>query len=236
MRSRRFVTRLAVTASLLCLTACVPSKNPVSDPTTCTADEDLIGLWVSEERDTQQVLLIGRKYTGDLIGAPKGIMCMGNATFDKNGYLSSTEANKTFFVSPIGTEKFMNEFKLSEASKPYTAADKKVVNLWSPEGVKEYTLFKYRVTNDKLVIWSGDPARIALATLIDKGQLAGSVKWDDKKEFPEKVELTASTDSLSKFLRGGGSAQMFPDTVRLPGEKEDSSCKREYRRLKLPAK
>ena len=237
MRSLRVVTRLSGVALLLCVTSCVESRSPLSNPSTCTPDEDIIGLWVSENQDgSRRVVLVGKKNTMDLVGSPNGIMCMGYADFDKNGHLISTEATNTFFVSTIGTEKFMNRFKLGEATKQITTPDKKVVKVWNPEGVKEYTLFKYEATKDKLVIWRGDPNQRALATLIDNGKLLGSVTWDDKKEYPTKLELTDSTEGLTKFLLGGGSAQLFPDKVRLPDTKEEIRCKVEYRRLTLPAK
>jgi hypothetical protein len=158
---------------------------------------------------------------------------MGYADFDKSGRLYIREADTTFFVSTIGTEKFMNQFKISEATKKFTASDKKEVKMWNPEGVKKYTLLKYSVTKDKLVIWEGDPTKKALATLIDNGKLDGSVKWDEKKESAA-AELTASTVSLNKFLRGGGSTQIFPDSIRYNGNLY--SCKKEYSRVNLPTK
>ena len=188
-------------------------------------------MWSSdEESGSRRVVAIGKKNTDAILGSPKGVMCMGYVDFSKDGHLSSTESNYTFFVSKIGSERFMNKFDLKNATETFIKPDK-TIQVWNVKGVKGYELLKYEVTKDKLTIWDGDPREKALAKVIENKKLVGTVKWDDKREDIVSAQLTDSTDNIAAFLKNGGSAQLFPDSVRLPGDLKGTSCKTEYRRL-----
>jgi hypothetical protein len=229
MHPLRRLAVVGLAVSCLCLASCVFSEHPLSDPDTAKADEDLIGLWAKEGDGETDVLAIGRATGVD--GLPKGVMSTADVRIDKDGLLSASEPRPAFFVSVVGKENFMNFFTDTEAIA-VVMKDGTPHRQWNAGGIKGYLLMRYEVAKDTLIMWAGHMEAAGVVGVIEGGKLTGEVKRENGSL--RSAKLTDSTENLVKFLKGGGSKELFPDPDA--GADTPHAHKLVYRRLKAAGK
>jgi hypothetical protein len=75
-----------------------------------------------------------------------------------------------------------------------------------------YYLLKYRLEKDELTIWLFDWK--AAQAAVEKGRLKGKINERGFLKF-QSLEITETKDGLIRFLTGGGSKTLFPDSDKM---------------------
>ena len=207
----RKIPVLTVAVLTLCLAGCVvKSKNPLSDPDQSLPDEKLFGVWVQKKEGDTKIMVIGKTGVSEPKGVPAGIMCGLYSAINKEGVVQ-TPGHPTFFITSIGDDHYINWFEES-------ALDVSKHKTWDKTAIKEYFLMKYRVSGDKLEIWTGEEKGIAKA--VESGKVGGEVKRDrDHPEVVISASLTDTTENLAQYIKNGGGAILFPNESKIVYER-----------------
>jgi hypothetical protein len=199
----RKIHGLTVAVLALCLTSCIESKNPLSDPDRSIPDPQLYGVWIHKKEGVTTTMVIGRANEIERKDVPVGIMRATKSSIDSKGLVSSP-TEWTFFASALDSGGYMNRFDPS-------ALNYFKYNTWDKWVIENYTLVKYRVSGDKLEVWVG--SETALGNAIQRGDLGGEV-IRNKNNAVIRGKLTASTDNLVNYINQGGTNILFPDSTK----------------------
>jgi hypothetical protein len=202
MLANRLVNSLA-RLSLLLLALLLPScsypglKKPLSDLDEAKPDKRLFGVWrpidESKKERHSAICFIGKSGHRDV---PQGIMKCILAGIDSNDDII-IEKPMYFFTTSVGDNSyglFFEESVFDPAKFPR----------WDKRNIKKYTLFKYKVEEDRLNVWLMETDAVEAA--IRKGQVEGTVVETKKHKI---ITLTGG-ENLSKFLADGGDKVFFP--------------------------
>jgi hypothetical protein len=172
------------------------SDQPLSDPAKSAVDEKLFGFWlVKDDGRGRDVWVFGR---APAVGKndPPGLMRMASVRISPKDEVDEP-GSMLIFPSQIGGNSYFNVID----EKMFNASTKN----WHTAKLA-YLLAKYRVTGDRLEIWSGNYSRVGAA--IDKGLVKGEVTRE-KDGKVKTAKLTDTTENLAKFLQNGGDEALF---------------------------
>jgi hypothetical protein len=195
--------------SLLTLSSCLESKYPLTPVKEAKLDERLIGVWTSVRTENDRggagtvYLHIGAEEKTPISRVrdkpEPGLMrfvCVDHG-FDKRRSVLGTPASCRFFVSKINDEDYAN---LLGPTEPKESGE--------PPEKPYYFFMKYKVEGDQLTLWAPDPELLEKA--VKNGDLAGTVVRKGRLKL-EEVELTATSEQLTAFLKTEAGKKVFAD-------------------------
>jgi hypothetical protein len=201
----RTIATATIAIGAISLTSCqVKSKNPLSDPDRSRPDPALYGNWLLQDPKTKKtvddngervLVFLGKAAEADSGHFPAGIMRGVAIGFDKERVRRPMEFH--FFVTQLRNGNYMNVFEEGPVYK------KKYVE-WDKSAIEEYFLLKYRVSDDKLEIWTGQFS--AVRDAIENGKLRGKVT---KHWLLPSAQLTDTTARLTEYLERTGGRELF---------------------------
>src|SRR5262245_19667591 len=208
----RAVATATIAICAMSLASCqVKSKNPLSDPDRSRPDPALYGTWLVQDRETKKTedangerafVFLGRATEADHGHFPAGIMRGVAMGFTKERVRRPMEFH--FFVTQLRNGNYMNVFDEAPLYK-------KGYVEWEKLAIKEYSLVKFRVSDDKLEIWSGQFT--AVRDAIENGKLRGKVT---KHWLLPSAELTDATPRLTEYLEMTGGRELFNEEKDQP--------------------
>jgi hypothetical protein len=201
----RQITWLFVAAACLLGTSC-DSKNPLSDPGQSKPDPRLAGLWRSKDPDG------GVEYyhvggAGDKL--PESVMQVVLVTHDKNGQLKDPGV-MLMFPTVLGNTAFLNVGIDWSTNVRNSAVDGLKQEGWKPGVLEIYSIFKYRIEGDTLLLWL--MAEDAKEQAIRSGKIKGDV--------PEKGKIgpsrfTDTMENVARFFTAAGESLFEKEPKRL---------------------
>jgi hypothetical protein len=176
MKSRAI---LALTVCLLS-SGCDDTKNPLSDPQTSKADEQLIGVWrINGEETFYHVGHAGGKF-------PAGMLRIVEIRHAKG----SVEPPEEYlaFTTVLGEKTYLNVVLDGDHKQVQRFNEKG----WSRDAVDCYTLLKYQLDGDKLVAYLMDED--AKQKAIDNGKIKGTV------DLTKPAKFNDTTENIARFV------------------------------------
>ena len=173
-------------AACLLSTGCLDSKNPLSAPKTSKADERLAGVWRERNKDGKSVAYYHVGQAGDKF--PKGVMRVV-AIAHREGKVEPAD-EYLIFPTVLQGKTYLNVVANEEQVK---LLDK---DGWKADAIDAYTLCKYRLEGDTLVLWLIDDA--AKERAIKSGKIKGEAKPNEPARF------TDTTENLARFVAEAG--------------------------------
>lgn len=127
----------------LCLTSCIKSKNPLSDPDRSVPDAQLYGVWVQKTGGVINTMVIGR--TSELSSrkdVPVGLMRVTRSSINSKGFVDSPTEHY-FYATSLDSGTYLSLLDVVASNVPK-------IDPSNTKAVKGYNLLKYRVSGDKL--------------------------------------------------------------------------------------
>lgn len=185
--SKRWI--LYLSSLLLCLPGpgCDDSKNPLSDPQSAKLDQRLVGMW-REGKDDDEAVYYHMGPAGD--GFPNGMLRIVEIAH-KKGKLEPP-AEYLAFSTTIGKNDYLN-LVLDLQRKAIRTMDE---NGWKADAVAAYTLMKYHVDGNRLVVWAIDEG--AKERAIKSGKIKG------RAEPRKSAQFTDTTENVARFVGEAG--------------------------------
>lgn len=199
MNTRLFVSLFSIAMAGLLLAGCDDSKNPLSDPQTSKPDSRLAGVWRQRDNDGNATFYhVGR--AGEK--HPHGVMRVITATHSNSGELQPP-GQVLVFPTKLAGDTYLN----------MTGGNQQQIKLLEETGwksVESYTLLKYKVEGDTLLVWpmDGDAKKKA----IESGKVKGLI---EKPESGGKVMFTDTTENLARLVASAGHGLFSQDAIRL---------------------
>jgi hypothetical protein len=181
MKPQQFI----VLAILLLLAGCEDSSTPLSDPTTSTPDERLVGVWRLRDKE-------------------------GDVTYFHVGHTDEAFPSGVLRVVQITHRKQIVQKPIPVLAFPTTIGGKTYLNV-APNLIHEgkgwkskaYFLFRYQIDGDNLLLSKMDPD--AKDRAIENGKIKGiSDHEKSKKPFFRIIKITDTTENLARFVTEAG--------------------------------
>jgi hypothetical protein len=204
MNMRRFVSLLFLAAACLLMAGC-DSKNPLSDPTQSKPDPRLAGLWRAKDPNGGvEYYHVGR--AGEKL--PESVMEVVAVTHQKDGQLKDP-AVMLMFPTVLGKTAFLN-VGIDGSSHQQSAVDCLKQEGWKPGVLEIYSILKYCIEGDTLLLWT--MAEDAKEQAITSGKIKGDV--------PEKGKIgsshfTDTTENVARFVAAAGDGLFEKEPMRL---------------------
>jgi hypothetical protein len=170
---------LVIPAVLLFLAGCEDSKNPLSDPTTSKPDERLIGVWW-DGSEYYHIGHAGKRF-------PKGVLRVV-AVAQSEGDVEPP-AEYLAFPTVLDDKTYLNVVSVEKQVKRLDSEG------WKTEAVECYTIFKYQLDGDKLVVWMID------AKAMEQAIKSGKIKGVIEKDLPKFTDIT---ENVARFVAEAG--------------------------------
>jgi hypothetical protein len=205
MNTRRSFSWLFVAAVCLFGTSC-DSKNPLSDPAKSQPDPRLAGLWRLKERSGDvDYYHVGR--AGDKL--PESVMEVVGVTHDKNGQLKDPGV-MLMFPTVLGNTAFLNVGMDWSTNVRNSAVDGLKREGWKPGVLEIYSIFKYRIEGDTLLLWA--IVEDAKKQAITSGKIKGDVPEEGKIGASR---FTDTTENVARFVAAAGDGLFEKEPTRL---------------------
>ena len=169
---------------LVCLTGCLVSKYPLSDPNNAEIDQSLIGRWTSlvtdaERNATRACTTISKPPQES--NAPKGVLLL-------EGEMPGAQF---MFTTIIDNVRYLSTAILDDKWKPEMG--------WKQELIKGYFIWnRYQIENGKFVrYYTSGEARERIRAAIKNGEIHGTTDGD-------QCAITEPTEGLRKYIKENG--------------------------------
>lgn len=179
----------------LFLAGCDDSTTPLSDAAKARPDKELIGVWQQKSDSDTTYYLVG--LLGDK--APAGAMRVVGLTQTTSGELYAP-SQMLLFPTEIAGNRYLN---LTDATQDQLASLQETG--WKAGLFNSYSLLKYRVEGNALLIWPMN--RDAKEKAIQAGKIKGEIKRD--KDAP-RIRFTDTPEHLAQFV-AATDASLFSD-------------------------
>jgi hypothetical protein len=204
MNAGKSVSGLFALAACLLAAGC-DSKNPLSDPAQSKPDPRLAGIWrvVNEDGDTSYCH-VGR--AGDKL--PPSVMVAVCVTHTKDGKVEGG-GQMLLFPTVLGNTPYLNVAGCSNGDNA-SHLTKMQQEGWKPGLLESYSICKYRIDGDKLLLWL--MAEAAKKQAIASGKIKGSLVG------PTKIGpsvFTDSTENVARFVAAAGDSLFEKEPKRL---------------------
>ena len=209
----------------LLITGCGDSTAPLSDASKASPDKRLIGVWQHRHQNGVTYYHVGR-----LGGkAPEGLMRVAIVSHPNSGELQEPH-QLLAFRSDVGGHSYLNIAGVTQEQvgslkdgwsadllDSYILAGATQEQLrsiskqpwWTPDMAESYTVLRYRVDGDVLLVWAMNNK--AKRKAIEGGKIKGEIKEDGRT----RTRFTDTTQNLAQFVATAGNVLFFGEPLRL---------------------
>jgi hypothetical protein len=202
MNARRFLVSFLPVLACLLWAGC-DSKSPLSEPSQSKPDPRLAGVWRVKADDGS--------VTYDHVGQagnklPESVMLVVSVEHKKQGRLRNP-ALMLMFPTVLGNTAYLN-VGLGLSPEQIEQLEQ---NGWKTGTVELYSILKYRVEGDTLLLWQ--MAEDAKKQAIISGKIKGQVPGKDEKGGMSC--FTDTTENLARFVAAAGDSLFEKEPKRL---------------------
>jgi len=204
MTTRKAVSCLLAVAACLPLAGC-DSKNPLSDPAQSKPDPRLAGVWRwKDPSGVVEYYHVGRA-GGKL---PDSVTQLIGVTHHGDGHLTGS-AVVLMFPAVLGNTAFLN-VGMEGSNHQQGAVDRLKREGWTPGVLESYSIFKYRVEGDAILLWQ--MTAVAMKQAVTSGKIKGSLAEQGKIGVSR---FTDTTENVARFVAAAGDSLFEKEPKRL---------------------